>query len=119
MQVPETSILAPFQQIQPLEEVNKTRFMPGCFVHKTAKLGINVYVGIFVYVGAEAEIGNNVILLEDVSIPPKAIIPDNCVVIPDPITAKLVGILQDLETVDVNFKEQMQPRVESILHHEK
>lgn len=119
VQVPETSILTPFKQIQPLQELGKTRFMPGCFVHNTAKLGKNVYVGIFVYVGVEAEIGNNVVLLENVVVPPKVKIPDNCVVIPDPMTAELVEQLQDLESVNDNFKVQMQPKVDSILHNEK
>lgn len=119
VQVPELSILTPFQKIEPLDEDGKTRFMPGCFVHKRAKLGKNVYIGLFVYVGADAVIGNHVVLLEDVVIAPKTIVPDNQIVIPDPITTELVEMLQDLEDVNPNFKEKMMPKVDAILKQEK
>lgn len=102
---------------------NKMRRMPGSFVHKKAKLGENVYVGLFVYVGEGAEIGDNAILMENTMIPAKAKIADNTMVIPDPTTDELIDILQDmqevLEEVNDNYKEEMQPKVEEILSQEK
>lgn len=119
VKVPETSILEPFKLIQPIKEIGENRFMPGCFVHKTAKLGTNVYVGIFGYIGAEAIVGSNVTILEEAIVPPKATIPNNTVLIQDPLTAELVDLLQDLETVKVNFKKEMQPKVDAILKSKK
>lgn len=115
VKVPETSILEPFKPIQPIKELGENRFMPGCFVHTTAKLGTNVYVGIFGYVGADAIVGSNVTILEEAIVPPKAIIPDNTVLIQDPLTAELVDLLQDLQSVNVNFQNEMQPKVDAIL----
>lgn len=95
------------------------RTMPGSKVDETAKLGKNIYIGYYARVEAEAKIGDNVIVLSDSVIPPKCQVADNQVVINGPFTNDLIFLLQDLESINVDYRKTHQSTVDAILSDEK
>lgn len=52
------------------------------FVHKSAVLGKNIYVGAFAYIGKDVKIGNNVQIYPQVYIGNNVTIGDNCIIYP-------------------------------------
>ncbi len=52
------------------------------FIHKTAQIGENIYIGAFAYIGENAKIGNNTKIFPNVYIGPNTTIGNDCTIYP-------------------------------------
>lgn len=88
---------------------------PGSFVHKTAQIGENVYVGYFVLVGDSASIGKSVILCDDVNVPPESKIADKTFVTDSTDTVDMLQIISDFQTAAGTDDKTLQSSVDAIV----
>lgn len=93
------------------------RILPFAYVDPSATMGKNIVVGMGAFVGRESRIRNNVTLCNHVSVPPKTEVEANTIIIDEPDTFELTGMIKDFEELLSTNKDTLNLKVNALIEN--